>query len=147
MADTIREQIITAMISRFQGITKSAGYKSDLGNSVHHFRESDFEPAELPAINVFDNKNNIDHATLNRFNNVIDVELQVKVASGGTTYGEACDIIEDVYRAIAVDDTWGDLALDTQPISDEIEIHQADKIISGILINIQVQYEAVKWTF
>ena len=147
MADSAREQIITEMITRFQDITKASGYKSDLGGNVHHFRNSDFEPAELPALNIVDPVNSIDHATMNQFDNMIDVELQVKVASGETTYQDAYNIIQDVYKAIAVDDTWGNLALDTLPVSDEIETKHAGKVISGITIKIKVQYEAAKWTF
>jgi len=147
MADTIREQIIAAIMTRFQGILKTAGYKSDLGANIHHFRNSDFEPAELPALNIIDPRNNIGSATTSQFDNAIDIELQIKVASGDTTYKNAYDIIEDVYKAIAVDDTWGYLALDTLPVSDEIETKQAGKVISGIAIRIQVQYEASKWTF
>ena len=63
MADTIREQIIAAMITRFQGIKKASGYKSDLGNSVHHFRGSDYDVTELPALNVVDGRNDIGPAT------------------------------------------------------------------------------------
>lgn len=147
MAETIREQIIAAIITRFEGILKEGGYKSDLGANIHHFRNSDFEPAELPALNIIDSKNTIGPATTSQFDNVIDIELQIKVASGETTYGDAYAIIEDVYKAIAVDDTWGYLALDTLPVSDEIETKQAGKVISGIAITIQVQYQASKWTF
>jgi hypothetical protein len=147
MADTIRVQIVTAMITRFQGIRQASGYKSDLGTSVHHFRDSDYALEELPALNIIDHRNNVAPATSTQFNNVIDVTLQVKVASGETTYKDAYDITEDVYRAIGVDDTWGGCALDTLPGSDAIETEQAGQIISGITITIQVQYEAAKWTF
>ncbi|NLT24650.1 MAG: hypothetical protein GXX82_16530 [Syntrophorhabdus sp.] len=147
MADTIREQIIAAMITRFQGIKKASGYKSDLGNSVHHFRGSDYDVTELPALNVVDGRNDIGPATSTQFDNMVDITLEIKVASGETTYKTAYDIIEDVYRAIAVDDTWGGLALDTLPGSDEIETEHAGKIISGITIKVQVQYEAGKWRF
>jgi len=147
MADSIREQIITAMITRFQGISKEGGYKSDLGDNIHHFRGSDFDPTELPALNIIDPRNNIGSATTIQFANLIDIELEIKVASGETTYKDAYDIIEDVYKAIAVDDTWGYLALDTLPVSDEIETNHGGKVISGITIKIQVQYQAAKWTF
>jgi len=147
MADTIREQIIAAIITRFEGIVKEGGYKSDLGANIYHFRGSGFDPAELPALNIIDPRNNIGSATTIQFDNLIDIELQIKVASGETTYKDAYDIIEDVYKAIAADDTWGYLALDTLPVSDEIETNHGGKVISGITIKIQVQYQAAKWTF
>jgi hypothetical protein len=147
MADTIREQIIAAMITRFQGIKKASGYKSDLGDSVNHFRDSDYDVTELPALNIVDRTNDIGPATSTQFDNMVDITLEIKVASGETTYKTAYDIIEDVYRAIAVDDTWGGLALDTLPGSDDIHSEHAGKVISGITIKIKVQYEAAKWTF
>ena len=147
MADTIREQIIASMITRFQTIKKTAGYKNDLGDSIHHLRETNFETAELPALNIVDRSNNIEHFSCSQFENALDVDLEVKVASGTTTFKTAYSIIEDVYRAIAADDTWGGLAIDTRPVSDEIDGEHADQVVAAITIRIEVKYAAPKWTF
>lgn len=135
------------MKSRFRGIRVAAGYSSDLGENVHHLRESNFEAGELPALNIIDRANGVEHFSLSQFVNTLDIDLEVKVSSASTTFRAAYGIMGDVYMAIAEDDTWGGLAIDTRPVSDEIDVHHAGRVVAGVTIRIQVQYEAEKWTF
>lgn len=143
MADTIREQIITAMMERFRGISKLSGYNTDLGASIYHFRAANFEAEELQSLNIIDAHDDIVHDTLDQWEHNLDIELEIKAAP--TTLTGVYELLEDVYEAIAKDDTWGGLAFDTQPSYNEIDIEHAANRLADVKVRIRVKYSAAKW--
>jgi hypothetical protein len=148
MADkSIREQILDAIITRLQTILKTNDYVTNLGQYIYHFLQTDQELDKLPSINMRDITDTIESYTTRMYDNKIALELHVKASSGATTIQTIYDLIKDVYSAINVDDTWGNLALDTQSLGNEIVMDQQGQIIGGVIIRIEIEYEAEKWTF
>jgi hypothetical protein len=56
-------------------------------------------------------------------------------------------VIEDVLKAIGMDDQWSGLADDIQPKGDKIEIDQDGKITGKVTVSIEIEYETAKWSF
>ena len=52
MSDTIRERIISAIVSRLAAITIANGYNTDMGNSVFRVQHK-LDPGDLPACVVW----------------------------------------------------------------------------------------------
>ena len=89
----------------------------------------------------------MDTETLELRNNRVRLEIEVKTKSGSTTAEQVREMIEDVYKAIAQDDTWDGLAIDTNPVSEEIEIGQNDKISGQATITVEIEYRTAKWEY
>lgn len=147
MADSIRQQIMAAVVARFEGIKKASGYKTDLGLSIAHWRPVPWQDADLPACTIRDTSAENLPATTRSFNNVITVDLDISCSSGSTTITDAYGIIADVFAAIGTDPTWGDLAFTTHVPENEIAVDQEDKIIAGVTIRMIIEYSAARWAF
>ncbi len=147
MADSKRQQIIEALDTRLKTIKKTSGYKSDIGNHVYDWLDRDLDDSELPALIYRDRTNPIESYTVLNYLNQVNVEIEVKAKSASTTAESVREMIEDVYKAIGTDDRFGGLAVDSQPVSDEINISHEDKIKGTGTINIIIEYEKEKWGF
>ena len=145
MADTVREQILAALETRLKTIKVINGYITNLGNSVYHYRAGELAPGELPAVVIRDTASEIS-PRVGAVEHRVAVDLRVEVTAGATTIQAVYDLIADVYKAIAVDDRWGGLALDTTPQGEVIEVGQDERTIGGAAIRIEIEYETNKWT-
>lgn len=147
MTDSIRQQIIEKIDTRFKAILKTGGYKSDLGVHVYDWLKCDLDTTELPGLIYRDVENEIEPYTAGLYNNKIILEIEIKAETGSTTAESLREMVEDVYKAIGSDDLWGGLAIDTQPRSEKIFIEQIDKIIGSAFLIIQIEYEKPKWGY
>jgi hypothetical protein len=146
MTTPIRAQLVTAFENRMKGILKSAGYATNLGLSVHSWRTMEFSIAELPGITFRDPENAQSRFGSGMNTNKLTLDLEIHPAAG-CTISDAYAILGDIYKACAVDDLWGNLADDSWPESDTIEMEQHDRIIATIKMSIVIEYTSVKWTF
>jgi hypothetical protein len=147
VTDSIRQQIIEAIDTRFKAILKTGAYKTDIGQHVFDWLSRDLDPAELPALIYKDISNAISVDTLVLYNNKITLEIELKAETAGTTAESLREMIEDVYKAIGTDDTWGDLAIDSEPVSEEMTMEQADKIVGSAKLTIEIEYRTPKWQY
>jgi hypothetical protein len=147
MADSIRQQIMDKIDARLKTIKTSAGYKTDIGANVFDWLDRDLAGKELDALIYRDRSAEIETETLELRNNRVRLEIEVKTKSGSTTAEQVREMIEDVYKAIAQDDTWDGLAIDTNPVSEEIEIGQNDKISGQATITVEIEYRTAKWEY
>ena len=147
MTDSIRQQIMDKVAARLATIKVSAGYNSDIGNNVFDWLARDLADTELEAVIYKDVSAEIIVETLSLRNNTVRVEIEVRAKSASTTAKTLRQMIEDVYTAIGTDDTWDALAIDTNPVGEEISIGQADKIGGAGLIVLEIEYRTVKWDY
>jgi hypothetical protein len=146
MADSIRQQIITALDTRLKLIKTTGGYKTNAGNNVFDWLDRDLADTELDAIIYRDRTDDIQHNLIDVYTHKVRVEIEAKAKSAATTASQIRKIMDDILKAIGVDDTWGGLAQDTNPLSTEIDIQKSDKIAGEAKINIEIEYDASKWT-
>ncbi len=139
MADSVRQQVIDAIITRIKTITTANGYETDVGNSVFEWHTTDFAEADLPVIDVRDTSESVEvigghHA------NTLNVEVEVKTLGiAGDT--EIRDIIADISKAIGTDTSLGSLVQNTRPVNNEIlSAGQQDKKIYSVIVGLEVQY-------
>jgi len=145
MTDPTRQSIIEALETRLKTILTTGGYKFSLGSNVFDWIDRDLgADTELPCVIYRDRENSIEPFTTLQYSNKVKVELEIKAED---TPENLRFMIEDVYKAIGTDDTWGGLALDTQPISDELDFSHADKKVGTARIQIEIEYEKTKWSF
>lgn len=139
--DSRWQQLIDAVKARFQLIRVVNGYESEVGAHIFSWRDlsaSPFQPQELPAICIRDPKR--ETTTEARVINAHYHELTIEVLAASCATGSsppenfARRILSDIDQAIGVDRQWtingSKLAIDTLPVSDEIEsVHVGDRIV------------------
>jgi hypothetical protein len=139
MADSKRQQIMTALITRLQTITVANGYETDIGANVNEWHVTNFEEAELPAVDVRDTTESVEVRGGNH-DYTLSIQIETKV-SGTTAAAKMRDVIGDVIKAIGTDPSLGSLAQNVRPVQNEIaEIDQKDKRIASILQVFELRY-------
>ena len=147
MADSKRQQIITALDTRLKAIKVSGGYQTNAGLHVFDWLDRDLADAELDAIVYRDTNNNIISEGFDYYENRMRVEIEAKAKSAATTAAQVRKIIKDIYKAIGTDETFGGLAHYSEPVSDALDIQQADKIAGSATVIIEIIYVAQKWSY
>lgn len=144
---SIRQSIITALDTRLRTITIANGYQTNAGQRVFDWLDRDLADTELDAIVYRDPANEISQETFSQVDNRVRVEIEVKTKSASTTGAQVRKLIEDVYKAIGTDETFGGLAHEAQPVSENIDIQQADKIMGSATLVIDIYYMTTKWSY
>lgn len=139
MADSIRQQIMTALIIRLQTITIANGYETNVGGNVNDWHVSNFEETELPAMDVRDvNESTEVRGSLHQ--NTLSIEIETKV-SGTASATTMRDIIADVVKAIGTDPSFSGLAQNIVPVQNAtVELDQKDKRIASVLQSFDILY-------
>lgn len=140
----VREQIVDAIADRFRQITTASGYNTDVGNSVYVWHHSPFSVDELPALNLRDESSDIEALT----NSTERVRLTIRVdivVSNSNPIPTIRAILQDIRKAVAVDETWGGLALYTVMVGDEIDSVSAEDIIASAFAKFYVFYDVPRW--
>jgi hypothetical protein len=133
--------------------TTTSGYRylTDLGKNIYPWRTRDLQESELPGAFLRDVTNDQEHFTMQEYTNRLTVEMEIKCAPGSATIDDIYRLISDVNEAIAEDDQWTvanvPLAHDTQPRGDKTAIEQEGRIIAGVTIYFEIEYQATKWSF
>lgn len=147
MTDSIRQQLIDKVEARFKTILKTGGYKTDVGAHVFDWLDRALADNELDAIIYRDIINEIEPETIHDYTNKLQLHIEVKTKKGKDTAKQVRMMIEDVYKAIGTDDRWDNLAIDTQPVSEEMDIQQFDKIEGSANIIVIIEYTTDKWSY
>lgn len=147
-----RQQIMEAVQAALEGISVANGYRTDIGAGVKRWRPRLAEGAyvpfgadELPAILAQDRRCETTPLSMQEQAHRLTVEIEARCAGGETSDDLLRKILEDVRQAVGVDPTWGGLAVDTDPQSDEFAIVQADQTLGGVLITIVIIYHTSAW--
>ena len=128
---TLRQELVAAVVARFQGITVAAGYLTDAGHNVELFRVNPFPQDRLPGIIVRDRrcetawKGRAVHEHRYYFEADLYSALAVDVRA----------VLADVQGAIAKDVRWTSggklLAITTEPQDDELDRAQDERTLNG----------------
>lgn len=141
-----RQEILTNIVTRFQGITGAPTYYTTVASgSVKLWPSSPFEEADLPAIVVRDIADEITFEDVaganNRHAHRLTVEIDIIAVKGSDPIDTTVrQMIADVYKAVNVDDTWSGKAITTEAGGDEFLIDQAERQVGGATITIVVLY-------
>lgn len=147
MADSIRQQIIDKIDTRFKAIKKTGGYKTDVGLHVFDWLDRDLADSELGALIYRDRTNTKNASSQKIFDNKVRLEIEVKTKSASTTAKQVRMMIEDVYKAIGTDETWSGLAQKTNSVEDNINVDLADRIVGSGTITVEIEYRTAKWQY
>ncbi len=147
MTDSIRQQIIGKLDTRLKTIKKTANYKTDAGLHVFDWLDRDLADSELDAIIYRDRTTEINHGLMVSYINKVRVEIEMKTKASTGTAARLRQMLEDVCAAINVDETWGGLAENTEPLENSMDIQQQDKIVGSATLTIEIEYTTNKWSF
>ncbi len=151
-----RQQIIDAIVTRFQGIRTTAtphAYYFNLGlhvissrpqliNSDGSIGRVPVEASECPCIMVRDPLDTTLFTDLDgNEEHRVDLEIEVRHEGGTVTDTDLRKMEQDVRYCVGVDTTWSGLARDTSIQSCEKILLQADKIIGGLLFRASITFD------
>jgi len=134
MADSIRQQIITAIDTRLKTILTSNGYETNAGQNVFAWRDSALALEELEAI-LYKDRTEARTPGVGIYEITLPLEIQIIA----TSPAQVRKILADLEVAVMSDETWGGLALNTEFETDEMEIEQKEYtfVASGIILPIE----------
>lgn len=143
-----RTDILTAMTTRFNGIVSGSGsYSTTLSGSVSTWRTVPVLLSEVPFLNIRDTLEEIvDDTQGGASGRMTQRRLIVELEVVAQDISTLRSLMKDIETAIAVDETWGGLALRTQPISSEVLASQERDAIAGVLITVRVDYRTGRWS-
>lgn len=150
MATTIRQSIVTAILTQLALVTTANGYETTVG-TVGEWRPptDSYEPAvDAPALTVFDVTDDWEDFSFgqDRALHKLTVEVRGTTATGSTAPTLARKLIGDIHKAMVAGGTWGDLTLRTRPVSDAIEVQEADRKVGGVVCTFEVEYLTVGYS-
>jgi len=128
VADSKRQQIVTAIDTRLKTIKTVNGYETNAGDNVYEFWDIALEGDELPAIIWRDGAEDSELLVNTTQNRTLTVELTLQ-ALGVTAPAILRKLIADVEKAILVDNTWGGLAIFTSVMNvvDTFDVEHKDR--------------------
>ncbi len=152
MADSIQKQIMDAIATRAATILVSGGFKTDIGTNVFRWKTKGWETQEMPGIAIKDPTTPVEITKMRSNGGIWEhktrVELQVGVELADDSTNQAVadkvrDAIDDVYKMIGVDQTWGGIARWTIPVDHAIDVVEENKTYGGGNIKVDVSYETL----
>jgi hypothetical protein len=147
MADSLREQIISAVATRFTGITVANGYETNLGQRSFRWRVTDFKDDELPCHNFRDISCDIEQMVSGLHNCKLKIE---SIAVAKKPDGMAIDkygrkMIADIWKAIGTDRRWSNLARTTMPLRDEIIVEHENYLMCAVKVEFEIEYRTTSY--
>jgi len=137
-----REQVFAAVLARFGAINGTGNYNYNLTGKVsawRHLGKDPWLPAELPAVTVTDPLRRTEQQLSGVQTHDLEIHVLGAVAGTGSP-AAARKLIDDLVEAIRSDRTWGGLAWDTRPGSDDIALEQEGDRIAHVRLIFTVQY-------
>ena len=141
MADSVRQQIVDAFITRLRTITTINGYETELGSNISEGRTEEWQESELPGGDVREGEESIEVSDP-QHSFTLPLELEVKVA-GATSRATVRKIIADVTKAIGAS-KFSSLIVYIRPVSNgEPDFDKKDKLFGSITMSFEVVYVTV----
>lgn len=139
------QRIRSAIGSRLKLIRKVNGYRTDIGANVFTWRVAPIQFIELPCIIFFEDSNTQESGTISTWRWRLNIKLHILLAEGGVSHDEAVQMIQDVFDAIKIDTTWGELAVETEQPSFSMFPEHDEKIIMKVEMSFDVIYDTNQW--
>jgi len=128
------------MVARFASITTPV-YYTQIGAHLFEHKTVPFTDTELPGINIADTDETLELDAEDASITIHTLNVRIDAAfAGATSATEARKAIADIDKAINVDKTWGGYARRTLPVSNTLIGDQEDLYITGVSVNIQIEY-------
>ncbi|HWQ36955.1 MAG TPA: hypothetical protein VNQ79_29255 [Blastocatellia bacterium] len=138
--DTIRQQLVDAVVARMQTISVAGGYETDLGARVADWPRR-FHEDELPALGVYDLQQQDEKENIGSRRTVHRLPVQIRIfISSDTPARELRRMIGDVERAIGADQRWGGLAVSTWPRQSGYVIPREAFEIAAAAVEVEIEY-------
>ena len=146
-----RQQIVDKVKERFALIRVANGYQTDIGLKQTEWnpgpKGADPEADELPGHDIRDE---VERTVIqNKNSGVYERQLEVTVIAEVREEGPGATLarraLEDMIKAVGVDQTWGGLARRTVPIEDDINVDELGQQIGAARIKFTVEYSRRPW--
>lgn len=139
-----RDQIVAALATRM-GTIATPTYNTNAGANVDVWRVTPYNENELPAINIMDVRDELEGEQIPASQDwMLGVRIHCIANLNQVPDGILRSMIADVYKAIGVDDTFGNLAIQTNLENDDSEIEQKEKRTGVGTVNVSIQYRENK---
>lgn len=138
MADSKRQQIVNAIKARLEGISTGASYETNLGASVHEWRDTALQESECPGA-IF--RDTVDPEELTFGEHVHTLALEVELfALGADAPTTLRKMIADVVKAFGTDRKLGGLAQDMMHRADLLATERESRRLAGAVVRFDVIY-------
>jgi len=146
MADSIRKQIVAAVITQLETITTVNGYNTDVGNSVYEWREYPVDESETPCLIVADTE----CETVDEGGDIHDHRLTIEIGievSGSSSAGDMRNVLADLNKAVGVgvEENWSNLAYNTEPVGDSTDMEHKERIFSDTIFQLVICFRTPAW--
>lgn len=151
----VRQQLIDAIKTRFEAIRIKDGYLTDAGRNVLDWHLTDVYESMLPCIIIFGQgdteSSDLDIEVLGLWSHWLLVPINIYVMLGPSTGSEIRKVVADIMTAVGTDDTWGNLAQETEFIGADnkrsitIQMEQYEKTIAKATIQMRLLYRTDYW--
>lgn len=138
MANT-RQQIVDAIETRFSALPSI--------EKVAVWRASSLPVDQLPAVLIRDTVDTMPTDGIGTGRR--DHDLQVEITcmfSGSTSVADARELAAELVTSIGTDPTWSALAFDTILTSVDLNLEDANQLISAAQIEISIRYRTELWS-
>lgn len=144
MADSIRQQIVTAIETKLKTILTTNGYETNLGNNVYEFWEVPLEVEELPGV-IWKDKSEISTPLVSDLQERLLTIECILQAVGADAPKQLRKMIADIEKAIKSNIQWNNLAIDSDAVSmtEAFEMEHKDRRIGACRIEFVVKYRTV----
>lgn len=145
MAESVRQDVVTDLLTRLATITTANGYETDIGSNVDEHRTTDWQESELEGIDVRDPSEDVEIRGANHAM-TIHFEIEAKT-TGGTSPEKVRDIIADVTKAIGLSPKFSSSVQDIKPVENEsMNFNKKDKLFGSVLMKFDVRYVTKAFT-
>jgi hypothetical protein len=142
-----RQQILSAIKTRFAAITTANGYQTNIGPSQTEHHPTTKDVAELPSHDIRDETEETDGSKRNAgtYERRLKVTVIAELVETDSTAAKARKALEDMIRAVGVDSKWGGLARYTIPLDDEVTVDEDGQLIGAARLTFEVIYDRKPW--
>lgn len=136
-----------AIQARLETIRVSAGYLTDVGINVFHWRDPQgepFQPSEKPCCFIRDASSEITALDNAVHEHALSVEIGALVDRSDAA-AVMRDLEADLFEAIGTDKTFGGLCHYCQPSGTQSDVKTTGEKNAVVRINIEVRYRTPAW--
>ena len=144
---TIRQQIVDKVVARFRGISKRAGFATDIGQRVFATRPVKPTAAETTrgVLNIWDLEQEHKVGPVSGVHEYL-LTISVFLAYEGADAAEVIrTVLSDVAMAIGAGPTWDGLAVESTPLKDEYQLNQANDLTGDVRYQFKIRYRTKAW--
>lgn len=138
----LRQDIVDAMKTRFLTIAAPT-YHNTLSGKVSIYYGKTTSTGTL--VDITDGEEQYEQKAGGAvWDRRVTVTIAIKT-DASTSDTVARQLIEDIWKSIGTDVTWSGKAIDTMPVSSNIEVEHEENRIAGATITVEVLYRTGAW--